>query len=116
MPDFDLDNLGTLSVHARSASRYRLVLVFEPTTVTAESLARNPGWAGNGLVFAAEVPDSGGKGEVPLAAKRAEIEDKLQGAGPDPKVTPYVVGFPINGSNAGPKVAVGPTMPVRNLK
>ena len=111
-PVLDPDDLGTFVVSATNAKRYRVVLVTEQAGVNAQSLERDPGYAGNGLIAAWDAADSGGKAEIDLKPKKSEIQQKTQSLGENAKVIALAVGFPGEGG-ANAKGAEGPRFRVK---
>jgi len=105
--DLDLENLGALVAGAAGAKRYRILLVDGAAGVTAAALEKDPAFAGPAVILSAEVPDGGGKAELALAPRRAELDDKVKKLGDGARIASFVLGFPAAGT-AGAKATTGP--------
>jgi len=111
-PELDLDALGTLVASATGAGRYRFVLADADAGVTADALEKG-GAAGAGILLDAEAPDQGGKAELALGPKRADLEKKIDAlASGSPRVATFVVATPA-GAGGAAKASAGPVLSVK---
>jgi hypothetical protein len=110
--DLEIEALGKLVASAKNAKRYRVVIASRSAGLTAKTLEGNPGWSGNGLLYAEELPDAGGKAEFDLSRRRDELEKQVKAlklkVGAD--LDAFVVGYPADGAHS---VSAGPALKLK---